>query len=208
MTAGTTQAPIETGRVKFFNKGRGYGFVDLDNGGDIFFFVVALLKANRENIHPGVCVTFRRGLAKDGRPFIDEFIEIEGMKVAKGEVEMVDGRWVLLKDRQPTTEKARPVEPAIEVESPKLAPVSTPEPAKQDVPAAPRIDEDEWIPVAVRKVRPDHTSYAVSECLGQIKVPWNVMQAGKIKGSHSADRFEVRCREGDDLPVAYEIRRY
>lgn len=208
MDSDTSSTPIESGRIWYFNKERGYGFITLDSGeGNLFFYVIELMKANMDTIDSGVHVMFNRGLAKDGRPKVSKFIEIGGHKVTEGSYSIVDGRFVFRRNESPTAEGAQSSTLSQKVEALERA-LTTSSVAFPNKPVAPRINKDEWITVTVKKVRPEHTTYAVSESLGQIKVPWNVMQRAKINGARNTEKFEVRCDEGDDLPVAHEIRRY
>jgi CspA family cold shock protein len=56
----------ETGTVKFFNGERGYGFIHLADGTDLFFHVTEV--AHGDSPVEGRAVSFRRGLSRDGRP--------------------------------------------------------------------------------------------------------------------------------------------
>jgi CspA family cold shock protein len=191
---------IEAGSVEIFHKARGFGFITVDGGGRLFFYIVELMKANRNDIEPDTRVMFIRGRARDGRMKVAQFVEIDGVPVTVGNYSLAKGKFVRLPEDEPLAEPqvAAPIKVEIRV--------SKPEP--QPAPAPPGIDKDEWLLVTLRKVRQGYTSYADSETLGQIIVPWLVLQKAKITSARNEERFELRCQLGDNRPVAHEIRRY
>ena len=201
-------ALIESGYIRFFNPDRGYGFVELDRGGDLFFYIVELMKAGLETIELGVPVTIRRGFAKDGRPKVIEFIEIDGREVVKAKCTFINGRFVLDRNESSTGEDVRTVIPPTEPRKESTPKFVSPVPVAPAALPVARINKDEWITVTLKKVRPEHTTYAVSESLGQIKVSWQVMRKAKITSARTTEKFEVRCEAGENLPIACEIRRY
>lgn len=50
-----------TGRVKFFNEQKGYGFIEVDNGGDdVFVHISAVEKAGMRTLREGDAVAFEK----------------------------------------------------------------------------------------------------------------------------------------------------
>ncbi len=214
MTGAVPSAPIEKGIVKFYLPMHGYGFIVPDKGGrDIFFHAAELARAGLENIAQGVQVEFTLGTDYRGRIALDRFCKIDGKEVVEWEIEKNRGRVKPLRVAprvQRETKSSAHAATSVDVQVPTkliveaevtLVPSSAEEQSN-------KIDPSEWLEVRLRKVRPDHTGYAEHETLGQIKVPWPVLQTAKIKIASNRDRFEVRCKEGEDLPEAIEIRRY
>ena len=60
--------PRERGVVHTFNKGRAFGRIREPDGADIFFHADEVGRVDRGRIRPGVCVSFRRGHDRQGRP--------------------------------------------------------------------------------------------------------------------------------------------
>jgi CspA family cold shock protein len=59
---------MPTGRVKFFNSDRGYGFIEADGGGsDVFVHISAVEAAGMDILMPGQLLTYDVGTARDGR---------------------------------------------------------------------------------------------------------------------------------------------
>jgi CspA family cold shock protein len=57
----------ETGKVKWFNNQKGYGFIERDNGGeDIFVHYSAIDMENYKTLEEGVEVTFEVGEGRKG----------------------------------------------------------------------------------------------------------------------------------------------
>ena len=209
---------VEKGVVRTFEKDRAFGFITLDIGGSsLFFFIAELMKANRDDIEPGTRVEVVRGRAKDGRLKVSRFVKIDGVPVTPGTYSLVDGKFVLHRDDKPPSgeppqSEVLPValQEALapcrtETAECKSQPVSTPSAPK---PVVPTIDKDEWLLVTLRKIRQGHTSYAESDTLGQILVPWPILQKARITSARTEERFELRCKQGEDHLVAHEIRKY
>jgi len=57
----------KNGSVKFYAADRGFGFIEVDQGGEIFFHISDLARDSDDPIK-GARVTFVRGAAQDGRP--------------------------------------------------------------------------------------------------------------------------------------------
>lgn len=52
-------SPMTTGTVKFFNTQKGFGFIELDEGGsDAFVHISAVERAGLGNLHEGQKVSF------------------------------------------------------------------------------------------------------------------------------------------------------
>ena len=59
---------MPSGRVKFFNTDRGYGFIAPDDGGpDVFVHVHDIEAAGMRTLAAGQLVAYEVGLARDGR---------------------------------------------------------------------------------------------------------------------------------------------
>ena len=59
---------MATGRVKFFNADRGYGFIATDGGGsDVFVHITAVEAACMKTLVAGQLVAYEVGPAQDGR---------------------------------------------------------------------------------------------------------------------------------------------
>ena len=59
---------MATGRVKFFNADRGYGFIATDGGGsDVFVHITAVEAAGMKTLVAGQLVAYEVGPARDGR---------------------------------------------------------------------------------------------------------------------------------------------
>jgi CspA family cold shock protein len=58
---------IKTGTVKFYNAAKRYGFIQLAEGGDIFFHITDLANDGNDPMQ-GDSVSFVRSASRDGRP--------------------------------------------------------------------------------------------------------------------------------------------
>jgi CspA family cold shock protein len=59
---------MPSGRVKFFNAGRGYGFISPDGGGyDVFVHVHEVEAADMKTLVKGQLLTYNTAPARDGR---------------------------------------------------------------------------------------------------------------------------------------------
>jgi CspA family cold shock protein len=58
---------IKTGTVKFYNAEKGYGFIQLADGGDIFFHITDLENDANDPMQ-GDGVSFIRSASRDGKP--------------------------------------------------------------------------------------------------------------------------------------------
>jgi cold shock protein len=66
--ANLSRAKCQTGRVKFFNTDRGYGFIAPDGGGsDVFVHVHEVEAAGMKILVAGQPVAYEVGPARDGR---------------------------------------------------------------------------------------------------------------------------------------------
>lgn len=57
---------METGSVKWFNSDKGYGFIDRDNGGDIFVHYSAIEGGGYRSLNEGDKVEFEVGQGQKG----------------------------------------------------------------------------------------------------------------------------------------------
>lgn len=57
---------METGSVKWFNADKGYGFIDRDNGGDIFVHYSAIEGGGYRSLNEGDKVEFEVGQGQKG----------------------------------------------------------------------------------------------------------------------------------------------
>lgn len=71
---------METGIIKWYNPGRGYGFITKDKGGDIFFHITAVKVKPTKRIGTGRGVSFNVESNKRGE--IAKEIELTGMKLS------------------------------------------------------------------------------------------------------------------------------
>jgi CspA family cold shock protein len=59
---------VPTGRVKFFNPDRGYGFIAPDGGeSDVFVHISAVESAGMNTLVAGQLLAYDVGIARDGR---------------------------------------------------------------------------------------------------------------------------------------------
>lgn len=59
---------MATGRAKFFNADRGYGFIATDSGGsDVFVHITAVEAAGMKTLVAGQLLEYDIGIARDGR---------------------------------------------------------------------------------------------------------------------------------------------
>jgi len=58
---------IKTGTVKFYNAAKGYGFIQLADGGDIFFHISDLANDGNDPMQ-GDSVSFIRSASRNGKP--------------------------------------------------------------------------------------------------------------------------------------------
>jgi CspA family cold shock protein len=59
---------MPTGRVKFFNEDRGFGFIATDGGGsDVFVHISAVEAAGMKTLVAGQLLAYDIGTARDGR---------------------------------------------------------------------------------------------------------------------------------------------
>jgi cold shock CspA family protein len=104
----------------------------------------------------------------------------------------------------PPAEAPVAVEPELEAVAAETAPL-----VPADPPDSKKLDPDLWMEVTIRKVRPNRSAFADHETIGQIEIPWQVLERTDIRSARNSDRFEVRCKQGEkDLPQAIQIRRY
>jgi cold shock protein len=60
---------VPTGRVKWFDTKKGYGFIVPDDGGkDMFVHITAVQKAGSTNLVPGVRVSYELRPDREGNP--------------------------------------------------------------------------------------------------------------------------------------------
>jgi cold shock CspA family protein len=95
MDVQTNSVAIEEGVVRVFMPNSGYGFIDTDSGGSLFFYIKELLAVGLEDIDQGTRVRFVPGYAKDGRSKVVRFLEIGGLPAGRGRVVLEKGRFVL-----------------------------------------------------------------------------------------------------------------
>ena len=62
--------------VKWFNAEKGFGFVELDSGGDAFLQVSVLRRAGRQAVNPGAILRVRVGAGQKG-PQVAEILSLE-----------------------------------------------------------------------------------------------------------------------------------
>lgn len=65
---------VISGKVKFFNTSRGYGFIEPDEGGKDIFVHVSGLPYGVESLAEGQKVEFEMGKGRDGRPCADNVV--------------------------------------------------------------------------------------------------------------------------------------
>jgi cold shock protein len=62
-------APVPTGKVKWFNTAKGYGFIVPDDGGkDVFVHITAVQKAGYTNLVEGLRVSYIIKPDREGNP--------------------------------------------------------------------------------------------------------------------------------------------
>lgn len=63
---------IQTGTVKFFNSSKGFGFIQPENGDDVFVHVSALQRGGLENLQEGDKVSFDTAVnQRSGKTAVD-----------------------------------------------------------------------------------------------------------------------------------------
>ena len=63
---------MPTGKVKWFNHAKGYGFIQPDEGGnDVFVHITALHKSNIQGLNDGDAVSYDLVDGRDGRSAAD-----------------------------------------------------------------------------------------------------------------------------------------
>ena len=63
---------MKTGTVKFFNTTKGFGFIQPENGDDVFVHVSALQKAGLQGLQEGDKVTFNTAVdERSGKSAVD-----------------------------------------------------------------------------------------------------------------------------------------
>lgn len=189
---------VESGIVESF-AGRGFGFITLDSGEpNLFFHVVELLKAGFESISPGTRVMFHRGPGKDGRPRVARFIEIAGRPVVEYQFHKVGKRYEIVR------ELTRPITSARDSASSKTAERNS----EASVPLKPvRVVPEDWIDVNVRKIRKERVTYARTESLGQVEIPWELLQKVHITSLREGEGLQVKVQEGEEHLIATAVRR-
>ena len=58
MEVASTHRPRSSGRVKFFDVRRGFGFIERDGHGDVFVHTTAVASSGLRKLEPGQRVTF------------------------------------------------------------------------------------------------------------------------------------------------------
>lgn len=87
---------IERGIVRQFSEADGYGFIDVQGGGSLFFHVIELAKIGLARIEPRTWVKFTRGFDGKRRQRVAKFIEIDGAPVGRGTYSVDKGKIILL----------------------------------------------------------------------------------------------------------------
>jgi cold shock protein len=71
---------VTQGKVKYYNKVKGYGFIEQSGGGEMFFHISAL---DGEEIEAGQLVSYKTGKQKDGRTIATKVNPIKNKKEIK-----------------------------------------------------------------------------------------------------------------------------
>lgn len=69
---------MPTGKIKWFNHAKGYGFIQPDEGGnDVFVHITALHRSGIQGVNEGDSVTYDLVAGRDGRSAADN-LALEG----------------------------------------------------------------------------------------------------------------------------------
>lgn len=204
----------KSGKVKFFKRNSGYGFIALDAGGRIFFSIRELLKAGMETISKDVSVIIEPGSARDGRSKVWRFLEIGGNAVVPGRYEVVDGKFVMVRNEPgavspqlghvpPPTSSDEEILPPARSPMPVYEPEPTPSkapafmPSVQHRPRAQSQPEDGiWENGKVKRIQPGRGGYVVLNSGAQVAVSAAVMDTSGLRNLKKGQSVRVRIPRG------------
>lgn len=201
-----------SGGVQFFDPRRGYGFITLDGGGRLFFYVKELLKAGMEMIDPGVRVVFERGVDKYGRPKVSKFLEIGGNLIIPGSYKIVDGKFVMIRyplqalrsqlghvsssaelnARTPSPVQPKKIVPKLEPDSP-TASTLVPSVSTRSRPSS---DEGVWQLGTIRRIQTSRGGYVMLESGDEVAVPAFVIDGSGLRNLKKGQAVRIRIPRG------------